>query len=668
MICASIQHKSLEEIFTLLDNLEMAEIRLDKCPELGIEEIEELFSSSDVPLVATLRLSQSQDIKTAESKLLRAIEAGAKYLDLEIDAPAQISKRLRKACLESGTIMIRSFHDFKGTPTLEKLSETISLCRRLGGELIKIVTTDTDGTAWDTIRQLYGDDMEGQLIAFCMGEKGRGSRLECLKEGAPFTYAAISAEEATAPGQWTVEEMKAALYTEDRFIYHNEVLNLPSSKSFAQRAIIAAALSEGTSHLSGYTPCSDNIAAVSVALAIGASVTEHAESHSLEITGIGPDYDKLDIDTVFTGESGLLTRIMIPLLSLLGKKDVEIRGEGTLLNRPLVGANDIMAAYGVMLTNLEEHQGKEVFIPLKINGRLLPGRSEISGKGGSQLISGLLFALPLAQKDSTVYIQNPKSIPYMFISVDVLRKFGIKISNEMEGGEDFIETRDWNYCSAMTFKIRGGQKFKAADFTIEADWSSAAALMVAGAIFGRIRLGGLDSSSLQADLSILDILVEAGASVSQEESGEINVHKSPLNNFSLDLNNSPDLFPIVSVLAAFCPGESRLAGVNRLRNKESDRAEAISQTLTKFGVPVRIEGDYMFIRGKSLSRRIAEDDLLHGGEFSSFHDHRMAMALKVASLGTQGPITIDDTACLNKSYPDFLKDFQNHLTFQKLSS
>lgn len=658
MICTSLQHKTLEEIFEALYQLEMAEIRLDRCPELNDEDIEELFATSDVPLIATCRVSESKSYAEAERKLLRAVEAGAKYLDLEIEAPAPMGKKLRRACLDAGTIMIRSYHNFNSIPSVEELSEKLSLCRRFGGEIVKIVTFAKDEGDWETVKRLYGDDLEGHLVAFCMGSAGQRSRLECLAQGAPFTYAALNPDEAAAPGQMDVQSMTEALYGSSlNHIYHNEIIHLPASKSFAQRAIIAASLAEGTSHLYGYTPCDDSEAAISVAQALGAVVERHPEKNELHITGIGPNYNSLNIKEIFTGESGLLTRLMIPVAALLGDGNCLINGEGTLLKRPLDGANDIMAAFGVMLKSSAEHNGKEVFIPARVKGKLIPGRADISGKGGSQLISGLLTALPLANKDSIVYVQDPKSIPYMFITVDVLRKFGINIVNEMEGGDDFLETKDWNFCSGMTFKIRGGQKLKAADFSIEADWSSAANLMVAGAVFGSVRLGGLDTSSLQADLSIMDILVEAGASISQEETGELNVYKAPLNAFSMDLNNTPDLFPPVTVLAAFCPGESRLAGVGRLAGKESNRAESLLTMLEQMGVPARIEGDEMIIKGQALSSRILNNKLLKCGTYTSNHDHRMAMALKVAELGATGPFTIDDTDCLNKSYPAFLDDF-----------
>jgi 3-phosphoshikimate 1-carboxyvinyltransferase len=283
----------------------------------------------------------------------------------------------------------------------------------------------------------------------------------------------------------------------------------------------------------------------------------------------------------------------------------------------------------------------------------MAGRADVSGKGGSQLISGLLMALPLAEKNYALFVHEPRSIPYMFITLDVLRKFGIHIGNEMEGDAEFVETRDWSLCTAVNFKIKGGQRYQAASFDIEGDWSGAAPFMVAGAVFGGVRLTGLDTSSLQADLTIMDILVEAGACVSQDEDGTVNVRKAPLNAVSVDLNHAPDLFPAVAMLCCFCPGESRLRGIGRLANKESNRALAIADTLSKLGVDVTLEGDEMIIVGHSLSWRLLNGALLKGGAYTSYHDHRMVMALSIAALGADGPVEIDDVDCVAQSFPTF---------------
>ena len=759
MICTTIINKDLEGILAALERCEMAEIRLDSC-DLSMKDLDEVFSS-DVPLVATCRIAeimandpslqdlpqQSREIKAmqkAERLLVRAIEAGARYVDVEMEAQKQMSKRVRNAAHENGTVFIRSYHDFNGTDSLEALKALVEKCCYHGADVVKLVTTAHTEEDAARVMSLYswvaeenahareagesvGKLADGGLIAFCMGEAGRQSRLDCLKYGSPYTYAALTADEAAAPGQWPLDEIMTAVYgsTEHAFagkpwkiptskaepstlLQENrgqssqestftsslhEALQMPCSKSFAQRAIIAAALADGTSHLHGYSPCGDNEAALQVARLLGADVQK--DGSEITIKGISASQGSLEqiLDAegqpsvmedgtprLHVGESGLLTRMMIPLMTQLCPGKVTFTGEKTLLGRPLTGAKEIMDAFGA-----EADSSSEVLqVPLTVKGPLKPGRTEISGKHGSQIISGLLMALPFADRNSTIVVHEPKSIPYMFITLEVLKKFGIKIGNEMLGGRDFLESDgDWSLCTEMVFKVKGGQRFRATDIDLEADWSAAANFLVAGAVFGKVELKGLDTTSLQADLSIMDILMDAGASLSQIDGdrGNITAQRAPLRAFNVDASNCPDLFPIISVLAAFCQGTSRLAGVGRLANKESDRAKAIIEMLTQMGVKAWIEGDEMMIEGHSLVQRLlcqGNDQacrtgvdserntgpftagLLRGGSYTSHHDHRMVMALKVASLGADSPITIDDELCVGKSFPQF------HETYKKM--
>lgn len=222
-----------------------------------------------------------------------------------------------------------------------------------------------------------------------------------------------------------------------------------------------------------------------------------------------------------------------------------------------------------------------------------------------------------------------------------------------------LENEDWSACTGITFKIKGGQHYRAADLAIESDWSAAAAFLAAGAMFGSVEIEGLDMKSIQADIAIIDVLVEAGAIVSQLEGGTICIRRAPLEAFSFDLNHAPDLFPVVAVLAAFCAGESRIAGLGRLAGKESDRAAAILEMLQQMGVEAFAEGDVLVVQGESLTGRLLGHRLLRGGSYTSRHDHRMAMALALASLGADSPIDIDDTACVAKSFPEFFEVFQN---------
>ena len=790
MICTTIQNKTIDEIYAILESgdVEMAEIRLDSCP-LTMDEIEELFSTSDVPLVATCRINtvkerlsqtlaghqhgngtsrnvqhghlqenisddlqvdrngtsyenrqghehagrqetgshQQDDRKLemkasqeVESKLITAIHAGAAFVDLEIEAPPMMSKRLRRETRENGTVFVRSYHDYKGTDSIEALKALTEKCFAIGADIAKIVTMAAPCTGGnqspdvDRVLSLYDHFDPAKLIAFAMGDAGKISRIQCLAKGSPFTYASLNEADAAAPGQMTTREMRDIVYgncvnfnaagtaadrlsaghlNADRLQTPEATANdtseetgtssdidngpgtaeiqMPSSKSFAQRAIIAAALAEGTTTLNGYSPCGDNESAISVARALGAEVTVGLaykegkvakDSSTLTIKGRGAA--ALEPETINAGESGLLARLMIPLMAVLGDGNATVSGEGTLTRRPLKGARAIMGAFGVRLETISgtgQEPSAEVHVPLKISGKLEGGKVTVSGSGGSQLISGLLMALPLLQEDTVIRLTEPKSISYLFITMDVLKAFGVKIWCDMEGGPEFAESQDWNDCTEIVLHIKGGQSYKATDMDIEGDWSSAANFLVAGAIFGKVNVSGLDTKSLQADLSIMDILMEAGASLSQmgddDPRGVIHVQKAPLNAFDVDANNCPDLFPIVAILASFCQGTSKIAGVGRLANKESDRGKAILSMLVQLGVKARISGDKMIIEGHSLAQRCITGHLLKGGNYTSSHDHRMVMALKVAELGADGPIVIDDIECVSKSFPTFMELF-----------
>jgi 3-phosphoshikimate 1-carboxyvinyltransferase len=667
MICTCIQHRSYEEILAILDDpwVEMAEIRLDRC-QLSDDEIEDLFANTDTPLIATCRISEV-GAKEAERRLGVAIRAGARFADLEIEADVAFSKRFRSVCEECGTEIIRSFHDFSGTPDLEYLKQVRDRCYRYGADIAKVVVTAHTESDAARVMALYGvggpngramrelgapcgtqsrplpvADGRG-LLAFAMGDAGRDTRIACLKAGAPFSYASLDEGDTTAPGQIDFVTMHREVYGPWKGFFRN-TLQMPASKSFAQRAIIATALADGRSHLRGYSPCEDSESALAAARALGAKV--RIDGSTISIDGIGGAHTSLE--TLHTGESGLLTRLMIPLMATINDCAVTITGEKTLSRRPLKGVSDIMASFGVIV--------RENTVPMKVEGRIVPGVAEISGKDGSQLISGLLTALPLFDKPSTLIVTEPKSIPYMFITCDVLKHFGIKISAEMEGDAKMIEEQDWSGCTGVTFKIKGGQKYHAADFDIEGDWSSAAPFLVAGALFGKAEVQGLDTSSLQADLTIADILVEAGAVVSELDES-VCVSRAPLEAISVDLNNAPDIFPIVSVLAAFCAGESVLSGAGRLVGKESNRAEAILEMLSGLGVRAWIAGDDLHVCGETLTSRLMNGRMLRGGAFTSRGDHRMAMALKIASLGASSPVVIDDTACVAKSFPGFWEMF-----------
>ena len=267
--------------------------------------------------------------------------------------------------------------------------------------------------------------------------------------------------------------------------------------------------------------------------------------------------------------------------------------------------------------------------PVRVRGPLLGGRASVDGSVSSQFLSGLLMALPLAGRDSTLTVRELRSRPYVDMTLRMLGECGVRVENE-------------NY---ERFAIPGGQKYEIGDYEVEGDWSGAAPLFVAAAVGGKIKVSGLRADSAQADRRILDALGAAGARVVRTADGAT-VERSDLRAFTFDATDSPDLLPPLAALACHCAGTSRLKGTSRLRHKESDRAAALSEELRRLGGRVAVFGDFLEITGGPLQ----------SGTVRSHGDHRIAMAVAAAAVAARGPVGIEDAECVAKSYPGFFED------------
>jgi 3-phosphoshikimate 1-carboxyvinyltransferase len=404
-------------------------------------------------------------------------------------------------------------------------------------------------------------------------------------------------------------------------VYPSEIsgtLTAPSSKSLAIRAVVAAMLADGTSILKNPSRCDDALAAIKMAEYFGAVFW--LEDDNLTIIGGEASHETL----INCSESGLLARLMIPLAAL-SSDEITITGEGTLLKRKLGNIAGPLQNLGV---NCSTNNG---FLPVKVKGAIQGGKIEVDGSESSQFISGLLMALPLASNDSEAIVHDLKSRPYIDLTIDLLKKFNINIEN-----------RDY-----QSFKIPGNQKYKAAEIELEGDWSGAAFLLVAAAINGEVRVKGLNRFSEQADRNILKALAAAGVEVNYNDD-EISVSKKPLSAFEFDATHCPDLFPPLAVLAAVCDGVSKIKGVERLHNKESNRGLTLQQEFGKLGIEITLEENLMLVKGGKIS----------GGTIFSHHDHRIAMAAAVAGLIAEKPVIIQNAECVSKSWPSFFEDLE----------
>ena len=403
----------------------------------------------------------------------------------------------------------------------------------------------------------------------------------------------------------------------------NGTITPPSSKSYAQRAIALALLAEGRTTLRNIEFCKDTRSAISCIEALGAKVSYLDESTIAVDGGLHPV-----TDTLMVGESGLATRLFTPIASL-NSTPICIKGEGTLLHRPMMMMIEPLRRLGVEVRDGGGH------LPIEVKGPIHGGNIEVDGSFSSQFITGLLLALPLAKEDTTLHVRSAVSTPYIDMTIDTAKRFDVEIMHH-EG--DYSE-----------FYIEGGQKYTPADLAIEGDWSGASTMLVAGAISGRVTVKNLSTLSKQADTAICRALERAGAGIIIE-GDSITVTKRRLRSFTFDATNSPDLFPALAALAAAAHGQSTIIGTQRLLHKESDRAETIRQEYEKLGIEVDIsEENVMKIRGGEI----------HPATVFSHNDHRIAMSLAVSALRCKGDVTIENAECVEKSYPTFFEDLES---------
>jgi len=394
----------------------------------------------------------------------------------------------------------------------------------------------------------------------------------------------------------------------------------PPSKSLFQRAVAAATLAGGTTLVRASFLCADAEASLRAARALGARV--EILPGVVKITGrAGPPGGEIDC-----GESGLTLRIFAPLAALQDRP-VVLSGSGSLFRRP---AHMIPPALEALGGACETKGG---FPPLRVQGPLRSGRAEVDGRLTSQVLSGLLLALPVCEGESQVLVRELRSKGYVQATLRVLEEFGVRVEADLEAGE---------------FRIPGGQEYSPIEYDLEGDWSGAAFLLVAGALAGRVTVTGLDPGSSQPDRGILEALERAGAKVEVTRDC-VRVERDRLEGFTFDAVDRPDLFPPLAVLGAFCRGRTVLKGAGRLRHKESDRAAALAEGLSRLGAEIQVAGDLMILEGR----------ILHGGKARARGDHRIAMALAVAGLSSESPVHIAGASSVTKSYPRFFQDLRS---------
>jgi len=399
------------------------------------------------------------------------------------------------------------------------------------------------------------------------------------------------------------------------------VVDVISSKSLSHRYVIAAGLSQGNSIIKNVLDSDDLVATKNALTNLGVSFFND------EIRGSDLHLKQHEFDCL---ESGSTLRFMIPI-ALLQKEKVIFKGRGKLPERPL----DI---YIQMFNDkhIDYRFLSDKNLPIEIKGPLKSGYYQLKGDVSSQFFTGLLFALPLLRRDSVIEHVTPlESIGYIHLTLEVLEKFGVHVTYQHP-----------------YFYVKGDQSYQPITHTVEGDFSQAAFWMVAATIGDKIKLKNLNPLSKQGDKAIMDIIKDMGGKIKYFKQTEaFNISPSLTKGKTIDLSQIPDLGPILMVLAALSEGSTTFKHVNRLKMKESDRLDAMYQTLKKFGVEMRIEHDEAIITGQKV---------LKGNQtFDSFGDHRIAMAIAIAAIRANGKVTIKNAEVVKKSYPTFFEVYES---------
>lgn len=389
-------------------------------------------------------------------------------------------------------------------------------------------------------------------------------------------------------------------------------IEAPASKSVAHRTLICAALAKGKSTVKLNKTSEDIEATASCLESLGVTIEKSGNEWTVTPPAKFPEKAELDC-----GESGSTLRFMLPVVSALGI-EATFTAHGRLPDRPIAPLLDEMKKHGITCNDA---------FPLHTSGKLTGGKFRIAGNISSQFITGLLLALPLCEEESEIEIIPPvESKPYIDITTKVLSVFGADIS----------ENRN-------VYKVRHSD-LQSGAFNVEGDWSNAAFLLALGA-----GVSGLDRNSAQGDRKILDVLCAFGAELI-EDGSSIRVPLANLHGTEIDASDIPDLVPVICAVAATADGTTKIYNATRLRLKESDRIKSTVEMINSLGGDAHETEDGIIINGrKSLS----------GGMVESFNDHRIVMAAAVASQKCENCVIINNAQAVNKSYPEFFKDFNS---------
>jgi 3-phosphoshikimate 1-carboxyvinyltransferase len=399
----------------------------------------------------------------------------------------------------------------------------------------------------------------------------------------------------------------------------------PSSKSYTNRGLLIAALAGGTSTLRNPLFSDDTKYMCSALEQFGIQVKQ--EGHTFVILGTGGQL-KCPRNEISIGLAGTTMRFLTTFAAL-APGTTYLTGERQMLERPIA---DLLSALNQMGVNARSKQNNGC-PPLEIPGGGIPGGCvNLAGENSSQYLTSILISAPYFKNDTVININgNLTSKSYVDITLDIMKDFGVTVKNE----------------SYSQFLVSAGQTYRATNYAVEADWSSASYFLAAAAITeGEVTLTGLNPDSVQGDAGFLDVLEQMGCAIERSPE-KIFIKGNPLRGISINMNSMPDVVQTLAVTALFAKNETFISGIRNLRIKETDRIGALKQELSRLGASIDAGEDFLKIRPGTYVP----------ADIETYDDHRMAMSLALAGLKIPG-VRIKNPNCVEKSFPDFFDRFK----------
>jgi 3-phosphoshikimate 1-carboxyvinyltransferase len=419
-------------------------------------------------------------------------------------------------------------------------------------------------------------------------------------------------------------------------------VEVPGSKSMTNRALICAALAEGTSVLDGALFADDTEAMLEGLGRLGISIEIDRDAQRITVHGCGGSLPPSAVGASLDARlSGTTSRFLLPLLAL-GKGPIRLDAAAPMRARPMADGIDALRSLGVSVTD----EGEPGHLPVTVDGPPSPpadgpAHLAVAGDASSQFLSGLLLSAPAWPGGLRLAVGGELvSRPYIEMTVAVLRAFGAQVTVEGDLGRDDDGAEGDN--DTWTVAPTG---YRAADYRVEPDASAASYFFGAAAVCGgRVTIDGLGRSSLQGDLGFVEVLARMGCEVEQSDAATTVIGPPPgaLRAVDVDMRHISDTAPTLAAVAVFAEAPSRLRGIGFIRHKESDRIGDVARELRRCGITVDEVDDGMVVHpGAPQPARLA-----------TYEDHRLAMSFALLGLRAPG-IEVADASVVAKTFPAF---------------